>query len=94
MGLTTGEFRGFEYNRMVVLFTMLNDQAEVTCAISTAAMDDLDGNNRTTPAGREAQFMKLRERIEARAARKFADAELEGNPPGIVLRSVDFRTAL
>jgi hypothetical protein len=27
------------------------------------------------------QFMRLRDSIEARAARKFSDVELEGNPP-------------
>jgi hypothetical protein len=34
----------------------------------------------------------LRERIEERVIKKFEDVELEGNPPGIILRSIDFRT--
>ena len=63
----------------------------VACAISTDAMDQLDGSSRTPPAQREQQFLRLRERIEARAARKFSDAELEGNPPGVILRGIDFR---
>src|SRR5436305_114284 len=40
---------------------------------------------------REAQFMRLRGRIEERADRKFAAREFEGSPPGIILRSIDFR---
>jgi hypothetical protein len=91
MALTTGGFQAYDYNRMVVLFTMKNDQAEVPCAISTAAMDQLDGSTRTPPAQREQQFLRLRDRIEERAARKFVDLELEGNPPGVVLRGIDFR---
>jgi hypothetical protein len=26
-----------------------------------------------------------------RAARKFSDVELEGDPPGVILRAIDFR---
>jgi hypothetical protein len=91
MALTAGGFRAYDYNRMVVLFTMMNDQAEISCAISTDAMDQLDGSKRTTPAQREQQFLRLRDRIEERASRKFVDLELEGNPPGVILRGLDFR---
>ena len=66
-------------------------QANVTCAISTDAMDQLEGSSRTPPAQREQQFLRLRDRIEARASRKFSDVELEGNPPGVILRAIDFR---
>jgi hypothetical protein len=38
--------------------------------------------------------MRLRERIEERAARKFSAVELEGNPPGVILRAIDFRVPL
>lgn len=91
MALTPGEFRSFDYNRMVVLFSMMNDQTEVSCAISTSAMDDLEKNIRTRPEQREEQFIRLRDRIEASAMRKFESSEFEGKPPGIVLRSIDFR---
>jgi Protein of unknown function (DUF1488) len=94
MTLTPGQFREYDFNRMVVLFTMKNDQADVVCAISTDAMDQLEGTSRTPPADREQQFLRLRERIEARAARKFSDVELEGNPPGVILRAIDFRAPL
>jgi hypothetical protein len=38
--------------------------------------------------------MRLRDRIEERAARKFSDVELEGNPPGVILRAIDFRAPM
>jgi Protein of unknown function (DUF1488) len=91
MALTAGAFGDYDYNRMVVRFTMKNDGADVTCAISTDAMDQLEGSSRTPPEQREQQFMRLRDRIEARAALKFSDVELEGNPPGVILRAIDFR---
>ena len=91
MALTHGEFQEYDFNRMVVLFTMKNDQTSVACAISTDAMDQLEGSSRTPPAQREQQFLRLRDRIEERAARKFSDVELEGNPPGVILRAIDFR---
>ena len=94
MALTQGSFQEYDFNRMVVVFTMKNDQASVACAISTDAMDQLEGTSRIQPAQREQQFMRLRDRIEARAARKFSDVELEGNPPGVILRAIDFREAL
>jgi hypothetical protein len=91
MALTQGNFQDYDFDRMVVRFTMKNDQADIACAISTDAMDQLDGSSRTPPAQREQQFFRLRDRIEARAARKFSDVELEGNPPGVILRAIDFR---
>jgi hypothetical protein len=91
MALTRGDFGEYDFNRMVVLFTMKNDAANVACAISTDAMDQLEGSSRTPPAQREQQFLRLRDRIEERAARKFNDVELEGNPPGVILRAIDFR---
>ena len=94
MALTSGDFKEYDFNRMVVVFTMKNDDASVACAISTDAMDQLEGSSRTPPSQREQQFMRLRDRIEARAARKFSDVELEGNPPGVILRAIDFRAPL
>ena len=41
MALTSGNFGQYDYNRMFVLFTMKKDQADVACAISTDAMDQL-----------------------------------------------------
>jgi len=91
MALTRGSFRGYEYDRMVILFSMIDGQKEIPCAISTTAMDDLESPARNKPDQREAQFMRLRDRIEECAARKFLAMEFEGTPPGVILRSIDFR---
>jgi hypothetical protein len=91
MALTRGSFRGYEYDRMVILFSMIDGQNEIPCAVSTSALDDLESLARSKPDEREAQFMRLRDRIEERAARKFVAREFEGTPPGIILRSLDFR---
>jgi Protein of unknown function (DUF1488) len=92
MALTRGRFLGYEFDRMVMLFSMVDGQREIPCAISTSAMDDLEGVARSRPNQREAQFMRLRDRIEERAALKFLAMEFEGTPPGIILRSIDFKT--
>jgi hypothetical protein len=91
MALTRGSFGGYEFNRMVVLFSMLDGYREVPCAVSTSAMDDLEKTERTKPDQREGQFMRLRDKIEKRAAQKIIAGEFEGTPPGIILRSLDFR---
>jgi Protein of unknown function (DUF1488) len=91
MALTRGSFRGYEYDRMVILFSMIDGQKEIPCAVSTSALDDLESLARSKPDEREAQFMRLRDRIEERAAHKFVAREFEGTPPGIILRSLDFR---
>ena len=91
MPLSRATFRSYEFDRMVVLFSMMDDQTEVPCAVSTAAMDDLEKSTRTAADKREAQFLRLRDRIGQRAARKFQDMEFEGTPRGIILRSIDFR---
>jgi hypothetical protein len=91
MSFTSGKFRGYDDDRSVVLFSMMDETTEVPCAVSTDAMDHLDGAKRTPAAQREQQFMRLRASIESCAERKFAKAEMEGNPAGIILRSIDFR---
>jgi Protein of unknown function (DUF1488) len=45
MTLQRGEVLGYDFNRMVVDFTMFNQGNIVRCAISTAAMDDLEGKH-------------------------------------------------
>jgi hypothetical protein len=92
MALTSGRFIGHEYDRMIVRFSMLDGAREIPCAISTSAMDYLERGPQARPEQREAQFIRLRDRIEARAASKYRATEFEGTPPGIVLRGIDFRT--
>ena len=89
--LTRGSIRGYEDDRMVLLFSMIDGDREVPCAVSAAAMDELDGVPRTPVHLREEQFARLRDRIEACASRKFVAREFEGNPPGIIVRGIDFR---
>jgi hypothetical protein len=91
MTLTRGSFRSYEFDRNVILFSMVDGQREIPCAVSTLAMDGMESLRSSRPSEREAQFMRLRDRIEAGADRKFAAMEFEGTPPGIVLRSMDFR---
>ena len=73
MPLQQGEVKGYDFNRMVVEFTMLNHDKVILCAISTAAMDDLEGKRGVKPDQRVEQFMRLREEIERQASRKFFD---------------------
>jgi hypothetical protein len=89
--LARGNIRGYEDDRMVLLFSMLDGDREVPCAVSAAAMDELDRVPRTPMHQREEQFIRLRDRIEACASRKFTAREFEGNPPGIIVRGIDFR---
>jgi len=91
MTLTTSRFIGHEQDRGIVQFSMQDGTREIACAISTSAMDDLERGPRARPNEREAQFTRLRDRIEACVERKYQATEFEGTPPGIVLRSIDFR---
>jgi hypothetical protein len=76
---------------MVMLFSMMDGATEVSCAVSSSAMDDLERGVRAKPDQRDEQFLRLRDRIEQCASRKFLAREFEGRPPGIILRSIDFR---
>jgi len=91
MTLARGKIGGYEFNRMVVLFSMMDGAREIPCAVSASAMDDIEHVPRTAPDQREQQFLRLRDRIEQCALRKFLTREFEGNPPGIILRGIDFR---
>ena len=55
---------GSDVNRMVVEFTMLNPGKVLLCAVSTAAMHDLEGRRDVKPNQRADQFIRLREVIE------------------------------
>ena len=91
MALTRGRLGGYEFERMVVLFSMVDGERQIPCAVSTSAMDELEKSTTTKPDQREAQFIRLRDQIEERAACKFLAKEFEGTPPGIILRGLDFR---
>jgi len=89
MPLQQGEIRGYDFNRSVVEFTMLNQGKVILCAVSTAAMDDLEGRRDVRPDQRVDQFMRLREVIEERASRKFFEEQAQSNRP-VLLRATDF----
>ena len=89
MPLQQGEVRGYDFNRSVVEFTMLNQSNVILCAVSTAAMDDLEGRHDVKSDQRLDQFMRLREVIEERASRKFFEEQAQADRP-VVLRANDF----
>ena len=89
MPLQRGEVWGYDFNRSVVEFTMVNQGNVILCAISTAAMDDLEGRRDVKADQRVDQFMRLREVIEERASRKFFEKQPQADRP-VVLRSNDF----
>jgi hypothetical protein len=74
---------------MAVEFTMVNQGKVVSCSISTAAMDDLEGRRDVKSDKRIDQFMRLRETIEERASRKFFEEQAQADRP-VVLRINDF----
>ena len=89
MSLERGEVHGYNIDRMAVEFTLLNQGRVVLCAISTAAMDDLEGRRDVKPDERVGQFMRSRDVIEERASRKFFEEQGQADRP-VVLRSNDF----
>jgi Protein of unknown function (DUF1488) len=89
MPLQWGEVQGYDSDRMTVEFTMLNQGKVIMCAISTAAMDNIEGTRDVRPDQRIDQFMRLRDVIEERASRKFFEEQVQADRP-VVLRSNDF----
>jgi Protein of unknown function (DUF1488) len=89
MPLQRGEVQGYDFDRMTVEFTMLNQGKVIMCAISTAAMDYIEGRRDLRPDQRVDQFMRLRDVIEERASRKFFEEQVQADRP-VVLRSNDF----
>jgi hypothetical protein len=82
MSLDRGNVKGFEHDRMVMLFSMIDGDKEISCAVSSSAMDDLERGVKAKPEQRDEQFLRLRDRIEECATRKFLAREFEGTPPG------------
>ena len=89
MPLQRGEVQAYDFDRMIVEFTMLNQGKVIMCAISTAAMDNIEGTRDVRPDQRIDQFMRLRDVIEERASRKFFEEQVQADRP-VVLRSNDF----
>ena len=89
MPLQRGDVQGYDFNRMAVEFTMVNQGKVIQCSVSTAAMDDLESRRDVKSDQRADQFMRLRDVIEDRASRKFFDEQAQADRP-VVLRSNDF----
>ncbi len=89
MLLQRGEVRGYDFDRMAVEFTMLNQGKVITCSVSTAAMDGLESRRDVKSDQRVDQFLRLRDVIEERASRKFFEDQAQADRP-VVLRSNDF----
>ena len=89
MPLERGEVQSYNIDRMVVEFTLLNQGKVILCAISTAAMDALEGRRDVKADERVSQFIRLRDVIEERASRKFFEEQAQADRP-VVLRSNDF----
>jgi hypothetical protein len=77
MPLTRGTALGYDEQRMIFAFTMLNKTTEtITCEISSSAMDELAGKRGTLPIEREAQFFRFREAIERIASHNFDEGSV------------------
>jgi hypothetical protein len=88
MSLQQGIVESYDFNRMIVQFTMLDRDKVILCAITTAAMDEMEGSRNVGANQRLDQFMRLRAKIEARASSKFEE-QGEINKQ-VMLRSDDF----
>ena len=73
MTLARGSIGGYEYDRMVLLFSMMDGAREVPCAVSASAMDDLEHVPRTPANQREEQFVAI-----ARPDRSVRVAQIPG----------------
>jgi Protein of unknown function (DUF1488) len=89
MPLQRGEVQGYDFDRMIVEFTMHDEDKVIVCAISTAAMDDIEHNRGVKAEQRVDQFIRLRDVIEDRASRKFFEEHAHAGRR-LVLRSNDF----
>ena len=81
--LTSGRLVGYDPERMAFLFTLMHGARIVDCEISGAALDDLEGEKGTRHSEREAQFRRLRDKIERIAPATF---ERKGRPKGEIIR--------
>ena len=88
MPLQQGVVESYDSDRMIVHFTMLDQDKVILCAVTAGAMDEIEGSRNVGGSQRIDQFMRLRAKIEARATSKFEE-QGEINKQ-IMLRSNDF----
>lgn len=89
MRLMRGELLGYDVDRMIVQFTMLHQDRIIQCAVSSAAMDALEGGGEVKSEQRVAQFTRLRDVIEERTERRFFE-NIPHTARSVILRSNDF----
>jgi hypothetical protein len=74
MPLKRGNVIGYDADRMMFKFTMFTpDGKAVSCQVSSAAMDHIDGKRGTIPSEREEQFIRHRDAIEKITSDIFED---------------------
>ena len=61
MTLLRGEVQGYDVDRMIVQFTMINDGRVIQCAVSSAAMDAIEDGGDVKSDQRVDQFVRLRD---------------------------------
>ena len=83
MPLMRGRLLGYDADRMIFEFTMMQEARIVDCEISSVALDDLAGEKGVRPNEREAQFKRLRDAIERVASVMFDE---RGMSPGETVR--------
>ena len=89
MPLTRGQTRGYYPNTMTYRFDMRDGGKEVQCGVSSAAMDDVERATNTQNHEREAQFSRLRDRIEEIAQRKYFAGQVERDEPCVRITTKD-----
>jgi hypothetical protein len=57
MPLTRGDVGCYDFSRMTFTFTMFDGSRVINCAVSTAAMDDMERRSDVPPREREEQFL-------------------------------------
>jgi hypothetical protein len=70
-------------------FSMRNDNAVVEFTVDPRVLDTIDGIPETTWDQRDAQFLRLRDRIETAAARRFRD-RMPADSKVVALSIADF----
>jgi hypothetical protein len=80
--------KGYDFNRMVVEFTMLNQSKVIFARSAPQLWTILKAGHDVKPEERVAK--RLRETFEERASRKFFEEQAQADRPA-VLRSIDFR---
>ena len=72
MALARGTVKGYEDDRMVLLFSMMDGSREVRCAVSASAMDELERVPRTPAHQRETVRKAARPDRGVRIAQVFS----------------------